>query len=135
MSYSVSVSSPLSIVNKLSDGEYELNPGNIEGDTYFYLNEAVASSTDMYDFWIKPAKDLGLRLLGTFNDLGLYLDKVEEVDELIAEVNRLETYWKQNVPHETFYGQTRLEWLLERSGGVKLAVQLAKEKHATLSIA
>jgi hypothetical protein len=135
MSYSVSVTSSLHDLKMSDSGKDDIDPTNIEGDTYFYFSEAVASSTDMYDFWIKPARSLGLRWLGRLSDSGLYLNKKEDIDELISEVNTLESHWRQNTPNEMFYGKTRLEWLSERAANVKLAAQLAKEKQATLSIA
>jgi hypothetical protein len=63
MSYSVFVSSPLAAVIAKCGDRSKVDEDKVEGDTYFYLNEAIASSIDIHDYWIGPSARLGLYLL------------------------------------------------------------------------
>lgn len=49
MSYSVFVSSPLAAVIAKCGDRSKVDEDKVEGDTYFYLNEAIASSIDIHD--------------------------------------------------------------------------------------
>lgn len=133
MSYSVSVTLPLKEVEKR---EREIvDELAIEANTYFYLSEALAGNSDMYEYWINPARQLQLSLLSMVGEKSLRLVDSSSINVLLNEVACLEDYWRDIISSdELHYGERRIDWLLDRAQNLRKASKLAIEKQAVLSI-
>jgi hypothetical protein len=109
------------------------------------VGEPVGGDGEFFNFWHAPAHELGLELLGRVYHHGLEVED-DALDDLAEELASLQAYWLtfEGVDeHDSvaIHGTDGVErsqpfrdYLLERAGNVRAAIEIAKRETGRLGI-
>jgi hypothetical protein len=105
---------------------------------YVLFSEPLGADGTVYRYWSLIASQLGLPLLSSVYQRGLFLKSAEELARLERELDQLEGYWTTQVleevdPKSGLRGQLK-EHLQERMGNMRTAITVARQHTAELSV-